>query len=95
MHTCALPYLSCTLSFLLFYFPRRSVASFPFVLSVVLQKGSQRRNVKVHFTWEKLNSNGLHRFLEKKKKKKISILQVIIENVVQNSSMIFFMQIRK
>lgn len=73
-------YLSCTLSFLLFYFPRRSVASFPFVLSVVLQKGSQRRNVKVHFTWEKLNSNGLHRFLEKK----ISILQVITENV-QNS----------
>lgn len=64
---CTFPSLSLSfVSFALFYFAAASFHRFFLFCPVlqVLQKGSQRRNVKVHFTWEQLNSNGLlHRFV--------------------------------
>lgn len=50
------------LSLFLFYFPHRFAASFSFILSAVYccKKGPNVANVKVHFTYERLNGNGSH-----------------------------------
>lgn len=60
---CTFPTLPFFLLFYFFALFRRFLLLFCPVYSAA-KRVLASRNVKVHFTWEELNSNGLHRLVE-------------------------------